>query len=79
MEINAQIIKKNGKKEFVILPYMEFMKMQQNIEDYIDLIDLEKAKAETVNKPSIPYNEIADKINQTTNKFKSNKQLKIYL
>jgi len=71
MGINAQLIKKNGKKEFVILPYMEFLQMQQTIEDYEDLVDLRKAKAETANEPSIPYNEIADKIKQTTKKLKA--------
>jgi len=70
MEINAQIIKKNGEKEFVILPYNEFLQMQQAIEDYEDLVDLRKAKSETVNEPSIPYSEIADKINRTTKKLK---------
>ncbi len=44
--------------------------MQQDIEDYEDLVDLRKAKSETVNEPSIPYNEIADKINRTTKKLK---------
>ena len=44
--------------------------MQRAIEDYEDLVDLRKAKAETVNEPSIPFNEIADKINQTTKKLK---------
>jgi PHD/YefM family antitoxin component YafN of YafNO toxin-antitoxin module len=71
MGINAQLIKKNGKKEFVILPYTEFLQMQQTIEDYEDLVDLRKAKAETMNEPSIPYNEIAEKINQTTKKLKA--------
>jgi hypothetical protein len=41
------------------------------IEDSEDLVDLRKAKAETVNEPTIPYNEIADKINQHTKKLKA--------
>jgi c-di-GMP-binding flagellar brake protein YcgR len=41
------------------------------IEDSEDLVDLRKAKAETMNKPSFSYNEIDDKINQTTKKVKA--------
>jgi hypothetical protein len=42
--------------------------MQQTIEDYEDLVDLRKAKAKTVNEPSVPYNEIVDKIKRNNKK-----------
>ena len=31
MVVNAQIIKKNGKKEFAVLPYDEFQKIQEEL------------------------------------------------
>ena len=34
MSIHPQIIEKNGKKEFVVLPYEEFLRLQEELEDY---------------------------------------------
>lgn len=55
MEIKPQIITKDGKNEFVVITYSEFLKIQSAIEDYEDLMDLRSAKAETINEPSIPF------------------------
>jgi hypothetical protein len=40
MELNPQVIQKKGKREFVILPYEEFVKIVEFLEDYEDLRDL---------------------------------------
>ena len=63
MELNPQIIQKNGKKEFAIFPYEEFLKIKEALDDYEDLLALRKAKKETVNEPSIPFSEIEKKFN----------------
>ncbi len=42
--LRAQIIKKNGKKEFAVLPYADFIKIQKDLEDYEDLRSLREAK-----------------------------------
>jgi len=42
--VHAQIIKKNGKKEYVVLPYEEFLRIQEELEDYQDLRSLREAK-----------------------------------
>jgi len=44
ISINPQIIEKNGKKEFAILPYEEFLKIQEELECYNDIRILRKAK-----------------------------------
>ena len=44
MIINPQIIKKGLENQYAILPYDEFLKMKEKIENYEDLIDLRKAK-----------------------------------
>ena len=62
MELNPQIIKKNGVNEFVVLPYNDYLKIQQALEDYEDLIDLRKAKTEKANEPSIPFEDIEKKL-----------------
>ena len=45
MSIHPQIIEKNGKKEFVVLPYEEFLRVQEALEDYDDLRTLRDEKA----------------------------------
>ncbi len=45
MTLHPQIIGKEDKKEFVVLPYEEFIQLQEEIEDYEDLKDLCRAKA----------------------------------
>jgi PHD/YefM family antitoxin component YafN of YafNO toxin-antitoxin module len=45
MSIHPQIIEKNGKKEFVVLPYEEFLRLQEELEDYQDLKTLRDEKA----------------------------------
>ncbi|MCX5647146.1 MAG: type II toxin-antitoxin system Phd/YefM family antitoxin [Phycisphaerae bacterium] len=40
----AQIIKKDGKKEFAVLPYADFLKIQEDLADYEDLRCLREAK-----------------------------------
>ncbi len=68
MDLKAQIIKKDGEKEFVILSYNEYLNIQQKLEDYEDLMDLRKAKAETIKEPGIPFNIIKSKIREVKSK-----------
>ncbi len=63
MEIKHQIIKKDGKNEFVVIPYSNFLKIQEMLNDYEDLLDLRKAKSESINEPSIPFEEVEKLIN----------------
>jgi PHD/YefM family antitoxin component YafN of YafNO toxin-antitoxin module len=60
--LHAQIIKKNGKKEYVILPYEEFVKVQEELEDYEDLRCLRTAKQEEKDSPTIGMVEVKKQI-----------------
>ena len=62
MEFNPQIIKKSGKNEFAVLPYNEYLKIMELLEDYEDLVDLRKAKAETIKEPNIPFGNVKERI-----------------
>lgn len=53
MKINPQIIQKNGKNEFVILAYEEFVKIQEKLNDYEDLRTLRVAKRKEKGAPAI--------------------------
>lgn len=52
MSIHPQIIEKDGKKEFVVLPYDEFLLVQEALEDYDDLRALRDAKVSEANEPT---------------------------
>lgn len=51
MSIPAQIIEKEGKKEFAVLPYEEFLLLQEALEDYEDLKILRFEKSEAGSDP----------------------------
>ncbi len=60
--LHAQIIKKNGKKDYVVLPYEEFLKVQEELEDYDDLRSLREAKETEKGAPTITMAELKKKI-----------------
>ena len=67
MDFEPQTIKKDGANEFVVLPYKDYLKIKQALEDYEDLIDLRKTKIETVNEPGIPFNRVKEVHNSKKN------------
>lgn len=66
MELHAQIIKKNGENEFVVLPYDEFQKIQEEIALYEDLRCLREAKADEKDAPTICLEELKKKFSGRT-------------
>jgi hypothetical protein len=62
MELRPQIIKKDGENEYVVLPYEDYLKIREALDDYEDLVDLRKAKSETVNEPSISFKDVKEKL-----------------
>ncbi len=58
MTLHPQIIEKAGKKEFVVLPYEEFVRLQEEVEDYEDLKDLRSVKETEENAPTISLAEV---------------------
>ena len=60
IELHPEILKKNGKSEFVVLPYEEYEALQELLADYRDLLDLRAAKDKESHKPSIPLSELKD-------------------
>jgi len=58
MALHPEILKKNGKRKFVILPYEEFLAVQERLADADDLLELRKAKRAEGKRPSIPLAEV---------------------
>ena len=62
MSIHPQIIEKDGKKEFVILSYEEFLRVQEALEDYEDLRTLRDEKAAAAKEPTRTLDEVFKEI-----------------
>ncbi len=57
--MTAQIIEKAGKKAFAVIPYRQFLQMQEALEDYHALKALRQAKADPKNRRGRPFEEAA--------------------
>jgi len=61
--LHVNYIEKNGKKEFVVIPYEEFIELQEQLADYEDLRELRKAKAQEADAPTISLEEAKKRLN----------------
>jgi hypothetical protein len=57
-ELHPEILTKNGRKEFAVLPYEEFLALQEWLEDLEDLTDLRTAKDSERDAPTISIVEV---------------------
>lgn len=62
MSIHPQIIEKEGRKEFVVLPYEEFILMQEALEDYEDLCALRDEKSTSHGEPARALDDILNEL-----------------
>lgn len=58
MKLHAEILEKDGQKQFAIIPYEEFLLVQERLADAEDLLELRKAKKLEGRKRSIPLAEV---------------------
>jgi len=66
VSLRAQIIKKNGKKEYAVLPYEEFLRVQEELDDYEDLRCLREAKQAEEEAATIGIVELKRKFRRRT-------------
>ena len=57
ISLNPQILEKDGKKEYAVLRYEEFLKIQEELENYDNLRILREAKNKEGNSPTINLQE----------------------
>lgn len=62
VDLNPQIIKKGGKKEYAVLPYEEYLKIREELQSYDDLRCLRKAKEMEKNAPTIGIEELRKQV-----------------
>ena len=58
LKLHPEILVKDGQKQFVILPYEEFLAIQERLADADDLLELRKAKRAEGRKRSVPLAEV---------------------
>jgi hypothetical protein len=64
--LNAQVIIKEGRKEYAILPYEEFLKVQEELHNYEDLRCLREAKEAERGAPTIGIDELKRQMGRRT-------------
>jgi len=58
MKFHANILKKNGEKEFVVIPYEEFVKIQEELDDYESLKALREAKSKEADAKTTSFDQV---------------------
>ena len=53
IQLTPEFLKKDGKSEFVVLPYEEFLLIEEVLADLQDLQDLRQAKVDEQDSPTI--------------------------
>jgi hypothetical protein len=56
--IHPNILERDGKKAFVVLPYEEFVMIEEELGDYEDLKELRAAKAKEAGEPTLPLRDV---------------------
>jgi hypothetical protein len=52
VNLHPEILEKNGRKEFVVLPYEEFLALKELLEDAEDVLELRRAKRRQASAPT---------------------------
>ena len=55
INLNPQILEKDGEKEFAVILYDEFLNIQQELDDYECLKALREAKAKEADVETVPF------------------------
>jgi len=58
MVLRPQILEKDGEKQFVVLPYEQFIEVQEALDDFEDLKALRAAKDAEQDEPTVPLAEV---------------------
>lgn len=58
LALHPNILEHEGKKQFAVLPYHEFLAIQEELQDFYDLKALRKAKQEEGDAPTMSLEEV---------------------
>jgi hypothetical protein len=65
IQLHPNILRKDGKEEFVVLPYTEFVAIQEMLEDVEDLLELQAAKQAEADAPLLSYDDVKQRYDAT--------------
>jgi uncharacterized heparinase superfamily protein len=60
--LHPNILERDGKKAFAVLPYEEFVRIGEELHDFEDLKDLRAAKTEEADAPTTPLASVRKKL-----------------
>jgi PHD/YefM family antitoxin component YafN of YafNO toxin-antitoxin module len=63
LEIHPNYIEKKGKKEFVVISYDEFKRIEETLNDYEDLMELRKVKSKEKDKATKNIYQVKKELN----------------
>lgn len=64
MSIHPQIIEKEGRKEFVVLPYEEFLQIQEALEDLEDIRILREERSSAASEVGRSLDDVLAEMNE---------------
>ncbi len=56
--LHPEFLTKDGKKAFAVLPYEEFVAVQELLDDVENLLELREAKGEEATAEAVPLSEV---------------------
>lgn len=56
--LHPNILEQHGKKQFAVIPYEEFLKIQEELNDYEDFKELRQAKKAEKDAPTVSLEEV---------------------
>ncbi len=62
IDLHPQVINRGKRKEFVVLPYTEFVALQALLADAEDLLQLRQAKADEGDEPAISLDDVKQRL-----------------
>lgn len=58
IKLHPEILRRDGKEQFAVLPYEKFLAVQELLEDMEDLRLIEEARAADTGEPGVPLHEV---------------------
>jgi len=58
LKLNPRVVTRNGRNEYVMLPWKEYVAVCEAMEDWEDLLALQSAKRENKGKPGVPIEDV---------------------
>ena len=62
VELHPEFLSAGGRKQFAVIPYDEFVRLQEWIEDTLDLHEIRLAREENKDQPTYSLDEVKEQL-----------------